>query len=199
MQAAFVILSVHLKGIPVSIKQIVVRTLALGAIAASATMVANAETLDFTLTGPGTDITFTLSSTPAVGSNYVPNYGFELDKVSLDVNGTHISSDLSFYTTAEGGGFEADTTKGVGLFDLVGLQLFSGSVKNPIFSPGDFTLTPFSSTPQGFAYCNGDDKTKYNLSIVDPSAVTPEPSSVLLLATGMLTLVGVGLSKRFAA
>jgi hypothetical protein len=177
-----------LKGISVSIKQIVLRTFALGAIAASATLIAKADTLDFTLTGQGTDITWTLNSTPTVSSHSNANGDFTIDNVSLDANGHHINSDLDFFL---GGAFEGGTESE--LFDLVGAQLFTGSLTDPTFKTGNFTLTSFTDS---YSYCN---KGSYNLSIVDPSAVTPEPSSVLLLATGIFTLLGAGAVKRYAA
>lgn len=170
------------------VKQLVLRTFVLGAIAASATLAAKADTLDFTLTGQGTDITWTLSSTPMVSttSNYLDD--FTLDNVVLDVNGHHDVSDLSFYKSGNGGGAASN------LFNLFGAQLFTGSLSDPTFKTGDFTL---DSSSNDYSYCK--EGSSYNLSIVDRSAVTPEPSSVLLLATGIFALIGAGAMKRFAA
>jgi hypothetical protein len=186
--AAISNLSVHLKGLSVSIKQIVLRTFVLGAVAASATLVAKAETLDFTLTGQGTDITWTLSSTPTVSSFSNFNEEFTLDNVVLDVNGHHDTTDLSFYESGNGGGVASN------LFDLFGAALFTGNLNHPTFKTGDFTL---DSSSNDYSYCK--EGSSYNLSIVDPSAVTPEPSSILLLATGIFALIGAGAAKRFAA
>lgn len=181
------------KGLPVSIKQIVLRTFVLGAIAASATLAAKADTLDFTLTGKGTDITFALTSSPTVSSYSTRNGDFTLDNVILDVNGFNITTDLSFYDGGSfGGGLAAE------LFHLTGSQIFTGSLNDPTFKTGNFTLT---SNSDSYSYC---DSGSYNLSIVDVTktvtpTVTPEPSSILLLATGVFALVGAGAVKRLAA
>lgn len=170
-----------------SLKQVVVRTFVLGAIAASATFAAKAETLDFAITGPDTDITFALSSTPTV-SLYNSGGYFELDNVVLDVNGTYETDNLDFFKSSVDGGLASSG------FDFFGPQLFTGSLHHPKFKEGNFTL---SSNPDSTPYCDPGD---YHLTISDPGTVTtPEPSSILLLATGVLALVGAGVSKRFAA
>jgi hypothetical protein len=173
-----------------SIKQIFLRTFVLGAVAASATLVAKADTLDFTLTGKGTDITWTMSSDPTVSSYSTHNGEFTINNVVLDVSGYHITTNLTFEVGGSFGGGLSDQ-----LFNLNGSQLFTGAVNDPTFKLGNFTLT---SDSDSFSYC---DSGTYNLNIMDPSptSVTPEPSSVLFLATGILALVGAGVTKRFAA
>jgi len=105
----------------------------------------------------------------------------------LDVKGHKDISDLSFYKSGNGGGVASN------LFDLFGTQLFTGSLSHPTFTTGDFTL---DSSSDDYSYCK--EGSSYNLSIVDPSAVAPEPSSVLLLATGFALFLGAGAVKRFA-
>lgn len=186
---------VHLKGHPLSIKKIILRTFVLGAIAVSTTFAAKADTLDFTLTGEGTDITFALPSSPSVSSP--SSSGFVIDNVTMDVDGFSVKSDLDFYLSSSKGGFAATWGSYTVLFDLIGSQLFTGSVSDPTFKTGSFTLTPYGDI-DSYSYCKGSGGS-YTLSIVDPSAVTPEPSSMLLMATGIFALVGAGAVKRFAA
>jgi hypothetical protein len=162
-------------------KQTILRALVLVAVAASTTLVAKADTLDFDLTGPGlgSGISFSLSSDPTP-SNY--NTGvFTLDNVRLDVHGTELTEELYFYTSAAGGGL-ADSLQE---FNLGGAQLFTGGTSDPTFKTGDFTLIGGSGN--------------YSLDITEVPAVAPEPASLLLLATGVLGLMAVGRVKRFVS
>jgi hypothetical protein len=109
-----------------SATQLVVRTFVLGAIAASATLVSQAETLDFTLTGQGTDITCTLNSTPTNFTYSNHDGDFTIDNVSLDASGHHVTTDLTFDL---GGNFGGGTSSE--LFNLNGAQLFTGLLPDP--------------------------------------------------------------------
>jgi hypothetical protein len=135
-------------------------------------------------------MTWTMSSSPTVSSYSTHNGEFTINNVVLDINGSYITTNLSFETGGTFGGGLSDQQ-----FDLDGPQLFTGLVNDPTFKIGTFTLT---SDSDSFSYC---DSGTYKLTITDPTptSVTPEPSSVLLLATGILALVGAGVTKRFAA
>jgi hypothetical protein len=163
-----------------SSRRTILNVLVLFAVAVSTAIVARADTDNFTLTGQGNTVTFSLPSSPtpyAVGSD-----DFVLDNVSVIVNGVGQTDGLDFYTPADGGGLEfAD-----GDYNLYGLPVFSGSLSDPTFTLGDYALDLGSST-SGIAY---------NLDITNATA--PEPSSILLLATGVLALLGGFSIKRFA-
>jgi hypothetical protein len=159
-------------------KQTILRAFVLVAVAASTTLFAKAETLDFDLTGTGlgSGISFSLPSDPTPSIHIAD--AFQLDNVSLDINGTIQADDLIFYTSSLEGGL-ADV---LGHFDLTGAQLFTGSTSDPTFKTGDFTFD--------------SDGYHYSLDITDAPAVAPEPASLLLLATGVLGLMGVLLGRR---
>jgi hypothetical protein len=176
-----------------SIKQVVLRAFLLVALATPASVAAKADTLDFSITGHGTDITFSLPSSPTPSSVSFINGDFAIDNVVLDVNGVDQTDNLLFYLGGIfGGGAQTSPSS---LFDLFGAQLFTGSLNDPTFKTGDFTLT----TEAGFeGFCN---QSSYNLDITDqgPPSVAPEPSSVLLLATGVLALLAMAVVKRNAS
>lgn len=173
-------------------KHLFLRALVAMAIATCATAAAKANTLDFTLTGNGTDITFSLNASPTVLSSSNSDGDFVFDNVLLDVNGHENITDVAFFTNAFGGGLEAGSGNN-DLFNLFGAQLFTGSLNAPTFQTGTFAL---ESKNNGGGPCN---ESGFTLTIADPSAVTPEPSSVLLLATGMITLIGAGSVKRYVS
>lgn len=174
-----------------SAKQVVLRSLLLVALATTASVAAKADTLDFSITGHGTDITFSLPSSPTPSSVSLFNGDFELSNIVLDVNGTDHTENLFFYL---GGLFGGGAATSSSLLDLYGPQLFTGSLFDPTFKTGDFTVT----TSPGFeGWC---DQGNYNLDITDqgPPSMTPEPSSVMLLATGVLALLVLAAVKRNA-
>lgn len=171
-----------------SAKQVILRAFVLVALVATASVAAKADTYDFSLTGQGTDITFSLPSSPTPSSFSILGGDFELNNVAMDVNGTNEVENLFFYVGGIfGGGAQAPS-----VFNLYGPQLFTGFIWDPTFKLGDFTLT----TSEGFqGWC---DQGSYNLDITDPGpTVTPEPESLMLLATGLLALLAMAAVKRY--
>ncbi len=161
--------------------------------------VAHADSLDdFTVTGHGLDLTFTLPSMPVVGDNFQKGFFFYLGDISFVENGTTMTaSDVFFYTKPDDGGFSLNDANDNAIdgLDFTGPKLFTGTVKKPTFKEGMFKLTQFG--------CGGNiaaetvdaklGPCKYQLTI-DPAvapAATPEPGSLALLGTGALGVVGV--------
>jgi len=132
---------------------------------------AHAATMsDFSATGtPYGNISLTLPTSPTPSSFTADS--FVLTSVSLIVDGDPATEDITFYTSAAGGG------GGGGGARVMGDQLFSGPTSSPTFLSGSFTVGDFPVT------------------ISSPTSPVPEPSSLLLLGTGILGACGVVRNK----
>ena len=143
-----------------------------------------ADTL-FTFSGFGDTATASLPTSPTP-SAFVLGTSFTLPNISALVDGDIYSGAVTFYTTAAGGG-----ASGQGAM-FSGPQLFTGVTSAPTFLPGSYILSGTADLGDGPEAITG------SLTISQTSAV-PEPSSMILLGTGALGLVGVVRRKIIAA
>jgi hypothetical protein len=147
-------------------------------------LTSKADTLDFTLSGGGNTFTFSLPSNPTPDSTN-PGVSFTLDDIMVALNpgsplGIDFTADLTFSNLGSGGGisFPIPSPPPTPLtLDLVGAQLFTGTLNAPIFAP---TTTPFLlSEPKG--------SDTFSLDI---ASEVPEPSTLAFLGTGLAALAG---------
>ena len=142
----------------------------------SASLVAHADTL--VVSGEGHTYDFTLPDVSTVnygsGSTFftVPATETNNQYTIVGFGSTSYGSDLGLLVDASG----------YSQIDFAGSQLFTVSGTTPTLLTGTFAVTDLQ------------DNAPYTITI---SSVTPEPSSIALLGTGMLGLAGV-VRKRFA-
>ena len=160
----------------------------------ASSMVARADTYLFTLTGGGNTFTYSLPSSPAPDgldsqcSNFTG--GFCLFSVPVTENGVTSSLVTSFFNAPAGGGLSIQTSPAVAIVDQIGPVVFTGTTIAPTFVLGSYSLTD-----AGDASLKGD----YNLVISSASvAAVPETSSLLLLSTGTLGVIGTLRRRLFS-
>ena len=164
------------------------------AVAVFCSIHARANTIDnFVLTGNGDTITFSLPASPPGNLSTCPTSGpisclpgsetaFYLS-APVTVDGVTSQQSLAFSTFRFGGGLSLGLNPG----RLVGSQLFGPDAATPSFILGTYTLGSLNFT--------GPIPVVYTLTISaeEPTAVTAEPRTLTLFATGvgLFALVGV--------
>ena len=151
-----------------------------------ASVAARASTIDdFTLQSGTTTITFSIPLPASPSANFEGLFtSFE---VPIAVNGTAASpSEEDFDNSTFDPPLDLFVSYALaGQTEVLredGQQLYTGSESSPTFDLGPFTFT------------SGDTLT---ITQVATPAITPEPSSIALLGTGLLGAAGI-LRKRFA-
>ena len=140
---------------------------------------------DFTYQAGGNTYTWQLPSSPTISADsFLPDVAFGITGVVFFEN--DIPQDpgaFSFRSLNLGGGLSlGDLIQGTFPIIASDFQIYGGSEDAPTFLTGTFGLTDYASDANGL-----------------PATLTitavPEPSSLMLLATGMLALLGLALKK----
>lgn len=149
--------------------------------------------------------TWTLPASPTPSSFFDGSF-FELTSVPYSLNGVAQPPEfMDFYPLSNGGGFSLQNGGSVMLLNEFGPQVYTGPTGDqesaPTFVPG--TYEPFSGTgtlSNGLtgtlvitSTVGAGDSFKYTLS-----KSVPEPSALLLLGSGLLSLIGLA-RKRITA
>jgi len=142
---------------------------------------AKADTmLFFSITGP-VSATFELPAYPTINPyNADPEVGFLINPINLMIEGNPSNDFMAFYLGGENGGALAIFNSTIDdVISLEGIQLFGGSVFSPVFAAQDdpIDLSDFDTGEPG-----------YTLTISKNPPSVPEPSTMLLLAAGLLPL-----------
>jgi hypothetical protein len=143
---------------------------------------------DFTITDAGTTLTFSLAASPTVASgDFVVNNFFQIENVSVSINGGLAQTDplLGFSNGSPTLTF-FDSLAGI---NLIGPQVYSGLESAPTFIAGTYDVTDAAT---------GGDATLVIKSESTPPAATPEPSTFVLLGSGLLGAFGM-VRRRFVA
>ena len=148
---------------------------------------ADGATLDFNYQSDGNTFEWQLPASPLIAPADVDVLGaidFEIDNVAVSENGGPSSLEtLIFISTLSLGGFYDGSIPAA----TYGAQVYTGAESAPTFVPGTYDLTDYGVT--GYD-TNGLPGT---LEIT-----APEPSSLLLLAIGLLGVAGLSRKRAVA-
>ena len=147
---------------------------------------AKADSIDnFIYQAGGNTYTWQLPSSPTLSpDSFLTGVVFGITDIAYSEN--DIPQDpaaLNFLSLTFGGGLSLnDLIQGISPIIASDFQIYGGSEDAPTFLTGTFGLTDYASDANGL-----------------PATLTitavPEPSSLMLLATGMLALLGLALKK----
>jgi PEP-CTERM motif len=117
---------------------------------------------------------------------------FTILDVTYSIDGTsYTGGQANFYPSGiPGGGFVLEQDGGSVLLNVFGSQLYMGPENAPTFDLGTFSLNNGSQ--------DGPLDT-LTIQTAPGTAATPEPSSLLLLAGGLFSFLGLAWKRRIAA
>jgi hypothetical protein len=163
---------------------------------ASGTFSGATPTSAFSAPGETWSFSFTADSNPAVLEFGNGGFDFAFSNFTYSLNGSPVAiapTAIRFFTAANGGGFFICFVQpcGMGVFPngltAGGPQLYTGPNSAPTLLPGPFISLPFAVAVNSIGYGEA------NITL---QASVPEPSTLLMLAAGLLGFVGLRLFWR---
>ena len=151
-----------------------------------------ADTLDqFTYQAGGNTFEWQLPASPTALDFVIDGFGFGV-LTGFTENGTAALGEINFFNGDPfvGGGLQVVDSLGNVLVDAFGPQVYSGPEGAPTFLPGIYSQLDFADPAQ-------PDGILATLTVTEVAPV-PEPSSVVLLGSGLL-LMGLGFAVKKAA
>lgn len=179
-------------------------------VSASGVWNATAPTTTESAANESWSFSFQVSSTPVTSEVNSGNwFDTTFSNFTFYLNGSPVAAiptELTWYNSISQGGL-FDLTFADGDMAFYGAQAYSGSENNPTILPGYYPLTPCDaecSPYSGSQFKYGEISESGNFESTTPLTgdlsidVIPEPSSLLLFGTGMLSLAGLVKRKLFA-
>jgi hypothetical protein len=117
----------------------------------------------------------------------VESFSYNLNNLAVSV----VPSEITFFALADGGLFNVTIGSGFTAadFSFQGAQAFSGTTAAPVLAAGHYNITGVTySDPTNF-----DSAAAIGNASINPA---PEPSTILLISSGLATLIGRKFRKQ---
>ena len=161
----------------------------------SGTFTTSTPTTAFSGAGEPWAFAFQADSNPAVSDVGMGGFDFAFSNFSYTLDGSHVAitpTFIRFFSGTNGGGFlicfngttAASCADGLGSPLFGQPQMYTGTTSAPTLIAGSFSITSFATVVNSTVF------DEPNTTVLATAASIPEPSTLLLLAAGLLVLGG---------